>query len=175
MFDATDDDDDDGRDWRPDFRPRTAKLDGRNVVPLDDQEAWFEWFTHADRAVCVTPLGGAVVSTVFLGVDHGFGGTPLWFETAVFRKDQGAWVGERYATWDEAEIGHKLAVQQERMAFHAWADGPAGLRRVRVVGWLPGVAFLEGEDARPMALVYRNRRRVPLRVSTYRRRFWVPA
>jgi len=45
------------------------------------------------------------ISTVFLGLDHGHGGKPLWFETMVFGGvlDQ---LQERYATWDQAAAGH---------------------------------------------------------------------
>lgn len=56
-----------------------------------------------------------LVSTVFLGLDHNFGkGEPLIFETMVFKligenNHRDSSVDEdRYATWQQAEDGHKL-------------------------------------------------------------------
>lgn len=51
------------------------------------------------------------VSTVFLGLDHGYGeGPPILFETLVFGGplDQS---GDRYCTWEEAEAGHERWVK----------------------------------------------------------------
>jgi hypothetical protein len=63
-----------------------------------------------DRRVTKTSLpGGVEVSTVFLGIDHNWGGgEPLLFETMIFggELDQEQW---RYSTWEEAEKGHKRA------------------------------------------------------------------
>lgn len=51
------------------------------------------------------------VSTVFLGVDYGFGeGPPLVFETMLFtndERDDSIW---HYATWNEAIAGHNAVV-----------------------------------------------------------------
>lgn len=74
------------------------------------------------RRVADTDLGGVRVSTVFLGIDHGFGASPrpILFETMIFAPehpdlDQ---MQRRYATWDEAERGHAewvaLATRQVR-------------------------------------------------------------
>lgn len=72
--------------------------------------------------------GWGSVSTVFLGLDHGWGNEdkPVVFETMAFwrprrvpwpfgsqkrrsmREEAGQW---RYATWREAEAGHQLAAQ----------------------------------------------------------------
>ena len=49
------------------------------------------------------------VSTVFLGINHNWGeGPPILFETMIFggEHDEDRW---RYATWDEAIVGHKTA------------------------------------------------------------------
>ena len=52
------------------------------------------------------------VSTIFMGLDHNFSneGPPILFETMVFG---GALDQEqaRYATWEEAEAGHKAMVE----------------------------------------------------------------
>ena len=52
------------------------------------------------------------VSTVFLGLDHSFGGPrPILFETMAFvdNKDVGC---ERYSTWAEAKAGHQRWVKK---------------------------------------------------------------
>jgi len=50
------------------------------------------------------------VSTVFLGINHGWDGRVALYETMVFRSVHGeeCW---RYATHEEAEAGHKAAVE----------------------------------------------------------------
>lgn len=52
-----------------------------------------------------------VVSTVFLGMDHGFGfgARPVLFETLVRPGDA---LQEQYCSWDEAVAGHKAIVAQ---------------------------------------------------------------
>ena len=52
--------------------------------------------------------GEIVVSTVFLGLDHGWGdGPPVLFETLVFPDTKRM---DRYCTWDEAVAGHERIV-----------------------------------------------------------------
>ena len=48
-------------------------LDGHTPVKVDDVLEWAKRFEKADRQVCVTEVGEALVSTVFLGLDHAFG------------------------------------------------------------------------------------------------------
>jgi hypothetical protein len=80
--------------------------------------AFFEWLNAAcERGAMTvklwsTEIGGVSVSTIFLGVDHGFR-TPILFETMIFG---GPLDCERhsYATYDEAEAGHEAAVQAVR-------------------------------------------------------------
>lgn len=66
------------------------------------------WMEDADRHVAETIQDDVRVSTVFLGLDHSFGrqGPPVLFETMVFQ-DHHSVACERYATWAEAEEGHK--------------------------------------------------------------------
>ncbi len=55
--------------------------------------------------------GDANVSTVFLGLDHAFGGgPPMLFETMIFGGDHDEYC-ERYATVEEARAGHRVACQ----------------------------------------------------------------
>jgi len=72
-----------------------------------DLMKWAKWFEKADRIVAKTMVGVIEVSTVFLGLDHSFGGTvPILFETMVFG---GPLDGEqeRYATKEQAQKGHE--------------------------------------------------------------------
>lgn len=86
-------------------------LDGHQPVPEPDLLTWATWFEEADRHVRDTKRDDVRVSTVFLGLDHGWDGRKELFETMVFVNgaDQGC---ERYATWDEAEAGHQRWVMQ---------------------------------------------------------------
>jgi hypothetical protein len=97
-------------------KPRWWTLDGHTPVPTDDIMEWGRLFdeTPGGRAVGKDTIGDVFVSTVFLGMDHGYGeGPPILFETMVFRgeMDQYQW---RYATWAEAEAGHARVVAAVR-------------------------------------------------------------
>jgi hypothetical protein len=67
--------------------------------------------------VAETMLDPYWVSTVWLGLDHNFGGgKPLIFETMVFHKDKG-WEDQdmaRYSTEAEAQDGHRQMVERWR-------------------------------------------------------------
>ncbi len=92
-------------------------LNGKTPVPVDDAIEWARWFGEANtddkRRVARTTIDDTEVSTVFLGLDHGFGLSegPLLFETMVFGGplDQEQC---RYGTWEDAENGHELMVQR---------------------------------------------------------------
>lgn len=81
-------------------------LDNRKAVKVHRVSEWAKWFEKADRRVAETKIGKARVSTVFLGLDHAFGGRPpMLFETMVF---DGPLDGEteRCTTWEQAEAQH---------------------------------------------------------------------
>lgn len=81
-------------------------LKDRTPIRCDDIREWAKWFEKANRHVAKDDVGDVRVSTVFLGIDHSFGGaTPLLFETMIFGGplDQEQ---DRYATWEQAEAGH---------------------------------------------------------------------
>ena len=87
-------------------------LEGKRVVECHDLVEWARRFGDSEaRRVAEDHLSlNVYVSTVFLGLDHGFqDGPPLLFETMVFGGplDQAQW---RYSTWEEAEAGHAEAV-----------------------------------------------------------------
>ena len=65
------------------------------------------------RKVALDKMPGDVrVSTVFLGLDHGFLASedPILFETMIFGGPEDGYQ-ERYKTWKEAEEGHKRALE----------------------------------------------------------------
>jgi hypothetical protein len=81
-------------------------LDGKIPVLEPDIHMWGAWLDNADRHVDKTKIGGAEVSTVFLGIDHSFeAGPPLLFETMVFGGplDQEQ---DRCSTWEQAQRMH---------------------------------------------------------------------
>jgi hypothetical protein len=107
-----------------------AKLVDRKVVPCSLTE-WAEWDPeHEKRRIGRHETETHLVSTVFLGLNHGWIGLdirPIWFETMIFDKTQrhelevggkltGTWsIGEtiyeeRYSTLEEAEQGHQAAI-----------------------------------------------------------------
>ncbi len=85
------------------MRPRRAQF--------FEHAAWYE--TH-DRTIDRTRIGGALVSTVFRGIDRSKGdGPPLLFETRVSGGDfdgESRW----YATLGEAKRGHHELVADIR-------------------------------------------------------------
>lgn len=70
----------------------------------------------------ITSLDTVRISTVNLPLDHGFGGTPIWYETMVFPHGDAedtveSYLNldcERYETQEEAEKGHELMVEKWR-------------------------------------------------------------
>lgn len=97
------------------------------IEPTTDIMEWSKWFSDADRRLYVDKIGTreVVVSTVFLGLDHGFYNSnvlerlaretddsecePVLFETMVFG---GPYDGEtwRYASEIEARLNHRRVV-----------------------------------------------------------------
>jgi hypothetical protein len=99
--------------------------DGRTPVRCDDYMA-----RHLNRGragetdnwrVARTYLSDEVyVSTVFLGLDHSFGGgTPVLFESMAFGGHHDQEWCERYHTWGEAENGHARMVERLRKSEEA--------------------------------------------------------
>lgn len=85
-------------------------LEGKTPVACNSVDTWGKWMQKTNRAVAKTAIGDVLVSTVFLGLDHNFGGgAPLLFETMIFGgvHDQ---YQDRCSTWEQAEVMHKEAV-----------------------------------------------------------------
>ena len=67
-------------------------------------------FDDPRRIVAQQEIGNVRVSTIFLGLDHGFGeGPPLLWETMIFggTHDKDQW---RYSSRADAVAGHEAAV-----------------------------------------------------------------
>lgn len=97
----------------------TLDDDGKTPVPCPDMFTWARWFETADRTMFSTETANLWISTVFLGLDHGFmSNVPILFETMVFPKEGAAGIhfgeiaGARYATWEDAKVGHDMAVTE---------------------------------------------------------------
>lgn len=103
--------------------------DGHTPIKVSDAIQWARAFEQENRVVQQDDVGTLFVSTVFLGIDHRFGGEgpPLLFETMIFGepepKELFGKVCEirpdldmyRYSTWAEAEQGHKVALELARL------------------------------------------------------------
>jgi hypothetical protein len=84
--------------------------------PCEDLVEWARQFEKGNRKLARETTGNGDVSTVFLGLDHSFGGsTPILFETMVFG---GPLDGEqeRYSTKAEAMAGHLAMVAHVKTA-----------------------------------------------------------
>jgi len=83
---------------------------GQAVVEPDLLK-WAEWFETAKRQLANDVLpDGVRISTVFLGLDHGWGGAPELWETMIFGGAHDQYQA-RYGTREEALAGHGRAVE----------------------------------------------------------------
>jgi len=82
-------------------------------VPCENILEWAAWFAqnHESRVVVKTELpSGTTVSTVFLGIDHGFrGGDPVLWETMMFGGNYDL-ACDRYRSRRDAIVGHEMWV-----------------------------------------------------------------
>lgn len=86
--------------------------DDGNPVRTRSLMRWGEWMasTRNERRVVRNKIGDVLVSTVFLGLDHGYGsGPPILWETMIFGGKHDRYQ-ERYSTRADAEAGHQRAV-----------------------------------------------------------------
>lgn len=111
--------------------PHAYILKGREIVRVSFLE-WADWFGRStERFIVSAAVGPLTVSTIFIGIDHNYlrTGPPLVFETAILEFDvDGAHVFEmwRYATYDEAEAGQRVACS---IAEQMVAEAAAGVMR----------------------------------------------
>jgi hypothetical protein len=100
------------------------RLNGKIPVPCYDTLEWATAFEYKNRRIALTEFeNGDRVSTVFLGINHNYSnkGAPILFETMIFGGEHDGYQ-ERYCTWEEAEEGHKRAVElyfEVTKSFHA--------------------------------------------------------
>lgn len=92
-----------------------ARYYSRNGDPITCDQ-WAKAFGDEElHRVALTEIDNYTVSTVWLGLDHGFGnGPPLIFETMIFGNgplDQEQW---RYSTLEEAQAGHEQRIIEIR-------------------------------------------------------------
>ena len=114
-------------------------LKGKKVVPFEHadigteegRKKLLEWAEIAygeksNRIVKQEACNNFWVSTVFLALDHSFGGDrPILFETMVFdRFGHDVWM-DRCSTWDEAETQHEeaLAIVRSGQLRHDYRRG----------------------------------------------------
>lgn len=113
---------------------RWAILNGKEVVPMSFGEylklgAPYERQSRIVARTILSHRKRIVVSTVFLGLDHSYGGRPKWFETMIFGTSLNDYQ-RRYELWEEAEAGHREAVKRAKQA--RWVRGePFHMRRCR--------------------------------------------
>jgi hypothetical protein len=81
--------------------------DDKSVTgPVEFTEAK-DFFEDKNRFLFSTSIGKLRISTVFLGLDHSFGGsTPVLFETMVFYGSYSDVMCDRYTTYEQAKRGH---------------------------------------------------------------------
>lgn len=80
---------------------------------ITDQEYYTLFSDPEYQSIGKTVVGNYMISTVWLGLDHGYTGRPMIFETMVFPDETWDEVEcERYATEDAAIRGHfKMVVK----------------------------------------------------------------
>jgi len=101
--------------WFPNT-PHWMKLDLAREKQSDETAKSLGLYRERTVIDLRTHVSKIMISTVFLGLDHGWGtGPPLLFETMVFNgplhEDM-----DRYTTWAQAEAGHAKFCEQVRAA-----------------------------------------------------------
>lgn len=95
-------------------------LENKIPKPITDVLEWAKMLKDIEkRTVKKDKIGTVNISTVFLGIDHNwsFHGQPILFETMIFGGSHDNYQ-ERYATWDEAEEGHKRAIELVKQEYN---------------------------------------------------------
>ncbi len=86
------------------------KLINKKVIPCKSLEEYIDWSIKNSTIILQTTITLKIrVSTVFLGLDHGFNnGKPIVFETMIFggKHDQ---YQKKYSSYKEAVQGHLIA------------------------------------------------------------------
>lgn len=108
-------------------------LKGQEIVEFDNLLEWAEWFETAKRHVADEYVGDVRISTVFLGIDHGFSldesHAPVLFETMVFGGSLDEYQ-DRYCTFLEAKNGHDSIVARVKNAQQIWQKKRGIIRKL---------------------------------------------
>lgn len=97
---------------RKDWERRFYLMDAdHNISEAKNIEDWAFHWDDSHRQIACSGNQNIYISTVFLGMDHNFDGDgpPILFETMIFGGENDGYQ-VRYATYDEAMVGHKVAV-----------------------------------------------------------------
>lgn len=87
-------------------------LINKKPVQEPDVMKWGKFMSSSDRIVLQESLGEYLISTVFLGLDHGFlTSEPLLFETMIFQDKKVLDYQTRCSTYEQAEGQHKEAIK----------------------------------------------------------------
>ena len=96
---------------------RAILVDGKVVTGIGLSK-WGSWMKNPEhRYASKTVVKDSEVSTVFLGLNHGYvPDVDLWFETMVFGgpMDQEQ---ERYTTLEQAKAGHERMIQRVKASY----------------------------------------------------------
>jgi|SRR5690349_11295453 len=92
------------------------KLDDDKIAHSCTMQEWanqlLSMYKEDKKHVAHEKLNGKTISTVWLGINHSFiRDEAAIFETMVLEDDFQDIYCRRYSTWQEAEKGHKIAVQ----------------------------------------------------------------
>lgn len=80
--------------------------DGQVITSAEWQKKFCD---DSYRMVAKTTVGAREVSTIWLGMNHGWDSVPLYFETMTFPDCD---IQERYGSLEEAERGHREVVRR---------------------------------------------------------------
>ena len=84
----------------------------REGQPIDRDEAYRLFEDRNYKVVACNTVDESKVSTVWLGINHGFSGDLLIFETMIFSNNKYNDYQERYRTEQEALRNHKKIIKQ---------------------------------------------------------------
>lgn len=86
--------------------------DDNNPKPVDPITSCRWLHDHPERKIVKqTTVQSFFVSTVFLGLDHGYGSVPILWETMVFDLSGADCYMERYSSYADAVQGHDSTIK----------------------------------------------------------------
>lgn len=92
--------------------------DNGQPVAEPDLMRWGKWFQTGNRVVAKEQIGEALVSTVFLGLDHNYedSGPPVLWETLVFGNPLEGEMDRCSGSREQAEAMHARMVERVKAA-----------------------------------------------------------